>query len=94
MELARQTIMIRGVHRLSNEKSVTEADLKARYDKFAAASGKIQGPPFWWKRSGGRSHHCQPEKKAASLKTSLKNGQDAGWHKGGDLDEPTWRLRA
>jgi hypothetical protein len=34
MELARQTIMIRGVHRLSNEKSVTEADLKARYDKF------------------------------------------------------------
>ena len=91
MELARQTIMIRELFTDFQKKNpVTEADLKAEYDKFAAANG---GREF-------KARHILVDKEAeavaiiASLKKggkfddiAKKQSKDAGsGAKGGDLD--------
>jgi peptidyl-prolyl cis-trans isomerase C len=91
MELARQTIMIRELFTDFQKKNpVTEADLKAEYDKFAAANG---GKEF-------KARHILVDKEAeavaiiASLKKggkfddiAKKQSKDAGsGAKGGDLD--------
>jgi peptidyl-prolyl cis-trans isomerase C len=91
MELARQTIMIRELFTdFQTKNPVTEADLKAEYDKFAAANG---GKEF-------KARHILVEKEAeavaiiASLKKggkfediAKKQSKDAGsGAKGGDLD--------
>ena len=91
MELARQTILIRQLFAdFQKTNAVTEADLKAEYDKFAAANG---GKEF-------KARHILVEKEAEAkaVMESLKKGQkfediakkqskDAGsGAKGGDLD--------
>ncbi|MEQ1534952.1 MAG: peptidylprolyl isomerase [Burkholderiaceae bacterium] len=91
MELARQTILIRQLFADFQKTSpVTEADLKAEYDKFAAANG---GKEF-------KARHILVEKEteAKGVMDSLKKGQkfedlakklskDSGsGAKGGDLD--------
>ena len=91
MELARQTILIRGLFADYQQKNpVTDADLKAEYDKFAAANG---GKEY-------KARHILVEKEAdakaiiASLKKggkfediAKKQSKDAGsGAKGGDLD--------
>jgi peptidyl-prolyl cis-trans isomerase C len=91
MELARQTILIRQLFADFQKNSpVSEADLKAEYDKFAAANG---GKEF-------KARHILVEKEAEAkgVMDSLKKGQkfedlakklskDAGsGAKGGDLD--------
>jgi peptidyl-prolyl cis-trans isomerase C len=91
MDLARQTILIRQLFAdFQKTNGVTEADLKAEYDKFAAAnSGKEY-----------KAHHILVEKEAEAktVLENLKKGQkfediakktskDAGsGAKGGDLD--------
>lgn len=91
MELARQTLLIRelfAAHQKSNP--VTDADLKAEYDKFAAANG---GKEF-------KARHIlvENEAQAKTIIASLKKGgkfddiakkqsKDTGsGAKGGDLD--------
>jgi peptidyl-prolyl cis-trans isomerase C len=91
MELARQTILIRTLFAdFQKTNPVTDADLKAEYDKFAAANG---GKEF-------KARHILVEKEAEAkaVMESLKKGQkfedlakklskDAGsGAKGGDLD--------
>lgn len=91
MELARQTLMIRELFANYQKKNpVTDADLKAEYDKFAAANG---GKEF-------KARHILVEKEAeataiiASLKKggkfediAKKQSKDPGsGAKGGDLD--------
>ena len=91
MELARQTIMIRELFTDFQKKNpVTEADLKAEYDKFVAANG---GKEF-------KARHILVDKEAeavaiiASLKKggkfddiAKKQSKDTGsGAKGGDLD--------
>jgi len=91
MELARQTILIRELFADYQKKNpVTDADLKAEYDKFAAANG---GKEY-------KARHILVEKEAeakaviASLKKggkfediAKKQSKDAGsGAKGGDLD--------
>jgi peptidyl-prolyl cis-trans isomerase C len=91
MELARQTILIRQLFAdFQKTDPVTEADLKAEYDKFAAANG---GKEF-------KARHILVEKEAEAkgVMDSLKKGQkfedlakklskDSGsGAKGGDLD--------
>ena len=91
MELARQTIMIRALFAGFQEKNkVTDADLKAEYDKFAAANG---GKEY-------KARHILVEKEAdaKAIIVSLKKGakfediakkqsKDPGsGAKGGDLD--------
>lgn len=91
MELARQTIMIRGLFAdFQKANPVTDADLKAEYDKFAAANG---GKEF-------KARHILVEKEseAVAIIASLKKGgkfddiakkqsKDTGsGAKGGDLD--------
>jgi peptidyl-prolyl cis-trans isomerase C len=91
MELARQTLMIRELFANYQKKNpVTEADLKAEYDKFAAANG---GKEY-------KARHILVEKEAdakaiiASLKKggkfediAKKQSKDPGsGAKGGDLD--------
>jgi peptidyl-prolyl cis-trans isomerase C len=91
MELARQTILIRQLFAdFQKTNAVTEADLKAEYDKFSAANS---GKEF-------RARHILVEKEvdAKGVMESLKKGQkfedlakklskDAGsGAKGGDLD--------
>lgn len=91
MELARQTIMIRELFTDFQKKNpVTEADLKAEYDKFASANG---GKEF-------KARHILVDKEAeavaiiASLKKggkfddiAKKQSKDTGsGAKGGDLD--------
>ncbi|SFC61820.1 peptidyl-prolyl cis-trans isomerase C [Polaromonas sp. OV174] len=91
MELARQTILIRELFADYQKKNpVTEADLKAEYDKFAAANG---GQEY-------KARHILVEKEAeakaiiASLKKggkfediAKKQSKDTGsGAKGGDLD--------
>ena len=91
MELARQTILIRALFADYEQKNkVTDAELKAEYDKFAAANG---GKEF-------KARHILVEKEAEAkgVMDSLKKGQkfedlakklskDTGsGAKGGDLD--------
>ena len=91
MELARQTIMIRGLFAdFQKANPVTDADVKAEYDKFAAANG---GKEF-------KARHILVEKEseAVAIIASLKKGgkfdeiakkqsKDTGsGAKGGDLD--------
>ena len=91
MELARQTLMIRELFANYQKKNpITDADLKAEYDKFAAANG---GKEY-------KVHHILVEKEAdakaiiASLKKggkfediAKKQSKDPGsGAKGGDLD--------
>jgi peptidyl-prolyl cis-trans isomerase C len=91
MELARQTILIRQLFAdFQKTNAVTEADLKAEYDKFSAANS---GKEF-------KARHILVEKEADAkgVMESLKKGQkfedlakklskDAGsGAKGGDLD--------
>lgn len=91
MELARQTILIRELFAdYQKQNPVTEADLKAEYDKFAAANG---GKEY-------KARHILVEKEAdakaiiASLKKggkfeeiAKKQSKDTGsGAKGGDLD--------
>ena len=91
MELARQTIMIRGLFAdFQKTNPVTDADLKAEYDKFVAANG---GKEF-------KARHILVEKEseAVAIIASLKKGgkfddiakkqsKDTGsGAKGGDLD--------
>ena len=91
MELARQTIMIRALFAdYQKANPVTDADLKAEYDKFAAANG---GKEF-------KARHILVEKEseAVAIIASLKKGakfddiakkqsKDTGsGAKGGDLD--------
>ena len=91
MELARQTILIRQLFNDFQKKNpITDADLKAEYDKFAGANG---GKEF-------KAHHILVEKEteAKAIITSLKKGgkfeeiakkqsKDTGsGAKGGDLD--------
>lgn len=91
MELARQTILIRALFADYQQKNpVTDADLKAEYDKFAAANG---GKEY-------KARHILVEKEAeanaiiASLKKggkfdaiAKKQSKDPGsGAKGGDLD--------
>ncbi len=67
MELARQTIMIRALFADYQKKNpVSEADLKAEYDKFAAANG---GKEY-------KASHIPVEKEAEALEiiASLKKG--------------------
>ena len=67
MELARQTIMIRALFADYQKKNpVSEADLKAEYDKFAAANG---GKEY-------KASHILVEKEAEALEiiASLKKG--------------------
>jgi peptidyl-prolyl cis-trans isomerase C len=91
MELARQTILIRQLFNDFQKKNpITDADLKAEYDKFAAANG---GKEY-------KAHHILVEKEtdAKTIIASLKKGgkfediakkqsKDTGsGAKGGDLD--------
>lgn len=91
MELARQTLLIRQLFTSYQEKNpVTDADMKAEYDKFAAANG---GKEY-------KARHILVEKEAdakaiiASLKKggkfediAKKQSKDPGsGAKGGDLD--------
>ncbi len=91
MELARQTILIRQLFADFQKKNpITDADLKAEYEKFAAANG---GKEF-------KAHHILVDKEAdakaiiASLKKggkfediAKKQSKDTGsGAKGGDLD--------
>ena len=91
MELARQTILIRELFADYQKKNpVTEADLKAEYDKFAAANG---GKEY-------KAHHIlvETEAEAKAIIAALKKGgkfediakkqsKDTGsGAKGGDLD--------
>ena len=91
MELARQTILIRELFAAYQKKNpIVDADLKAEYDKFAAANG---GKEY-------KAHHILVEKEAdakailASLKKggkfediAKKQSKDPGsGAKGGDLD--------
>ena len=91
MELARQTLMIRELFAIYQKKNpITDADLKAEYDKFAAANG---GKEY-------KARHILVEKESealaiiASLKKTgkfediaKKQSKDPGsGAKGGDLD--------
>ena len=91
MELARQTIMIRALFAdFQKVNPVTDADMKAEYDKFAAANG---GKEF-------KARHILVEKEseAVAILASMKKGgkfediakkqsKDTGsGAKGGDLD--------
>ncbi len=91
MELARQTILIRQLFNDFQKKNpITDVDLKAEYDKFAAANG---GKEY-------KAHHILVEKEtdAKAIIASLKKGgkfediakkqsKDTGsGAKGGDLD--------
>ncbi len=91
MELARQTILIRQLFNDFQKKNpITDADLKAEYDKFAAANG---GKEY-------KAHHILVEKEAEakSIIANLKKGgkfediakkqsKDTGsGANGGDLD--------
>ncbi len=91
MELARQTILIRQLFNDYQKKNpITDADLKAEYDKFVAANG---GKEY-------KAHHILVEKEtdAKTIIASLKKGgkfediakkqsKDTGsGAKGGDLD--------
>ena len=91
MELARQTILIRALFTEYQKKNpVTDADLKAEYDKFAAANGG--------KEYKARHILVEKESDAKAIIASLKKGakfediakkqsKDAGsGAKGGDLD--------
>ena len=91
MELARQTILIRALFTEYQKKNpVTDADLKAEYDKFAAANGG--------KEYKARHILVEKESDAKAIIVSLKKGakfediakkqsKDAGsGAKGGDLD--------
>lgn len=91
MELARQTILIRELFADYQKKNpVTEADLKAEYDKFAAANGG--------KEYKARHILVEKEAEAKAIIASLKKGgkfediakkqsKDPGsGAKGGDLD--------
>ncbi|WP_041376638.1 peptidylprolyl isomerase [Polaromonas naphthalenivorans] len=91
MELARQTLMIRELFASYQKKNpVTDADLKAEYDKFAAASGG--------KEYKARHILVEKESEATAIIASLKKGgkfediakkqsKDPGsGAKGGDLD--------
>ena len=91
MELARQTLMIRELFaHYQKTNPVTDADLKAEYDKFAAASGG--------KEYKARHILVEKESEATAIIASLKKGgkfediakkqsKDPGsGAKGGDLD--------
>lgn len=91
MELARQTLMIRELFaNYQKAHPVTDADLKAEYDKFAAASGG--------KEYKARHILVEKESEATAIIASLKKGakfediakkqsKDPGsGAKGGDLD--------
>lgn len=91
MELARQTLLIRELFADYQKKNpVTDADLKAEYDKFAATSGG--------KEIKARHILVEKEAEAKAIIASLKKGgkfdeiakkqsKDAGsGAKGGDLD--------
>ncbi len=91
MELARQTILIRALFTEYQKKNpVTDADLKAEYDKFAAANGG--------KEYKARHILVEKESDAKAIIASLKKGakfediakkqsKDPGsGAKGGDLD--------
>ena len=91
MELARQTLMIRELFASYQKKNpVTDADLKAEYDKFAAANGG--------KEYKARHILVEKESEATAIIASLKKGgkfediakkqsKDPGsGAKGGDLD--------
>ncbi len=91
MELARQTILIRALFADYQQKNpVTDADLKAEYDKFAAANGG--------KEYKARHILVEKEAEATAIIASLKKGgkfdviakkqsKDPGsGAKGGDLD--------
>lgn len=91
MELARQTIMIRALFANYQQKNaVTDAELKAEYDKFAAANGG--------KEYKARHILVEKESDAVAIIASLKKGakfediakkqsKDTGsGTKGGDLD--------
>ena len=91
MELARQTIMIRALFADYQKKNpVTEADMKAEYDKFATANGG--------KEYKARHILVETEPEAKAIIASLKKGgkfediakkqsKDPGsGSKGGDLD--------
>ena len=91
MELARQTILIRALFTEYQKKNpVTDADLKAEYDKFAAANGG--------KEYKARHILVEKESEAKAIIASLKKGakfddiakkqsKDPGsGAKGGDLD--------
>ena len=91
MELARQTIMIRALFADYQKKNpVTDADLKAEYDKFATANGG--------KEYKARHILVETEAEAKAIVASLKKGgkfediakkqsKDAGsGANGGDLD--------
>ena len=91
MELARQTLMIRELFaKYQKTNPVTDADLKAEYDKFAAANGG--------KEYKARHILVEKEAEAKAVITSLKKGgkfediakkqsKDPGsGAKGGDLD--------
>ena len=91
MELARQTLMIRELFASYQKKNpVTDADLKAEYDKFAAANGG--------KEYKARHILVEKESDATAIIASLKKGgkfediakkqsKDPGsGAKGGDLD--------